>query len=170
MDEFKALDGETEWKEIEDYDGYYISNKGRVVSNGGYGKNSRNNPFFLKLYEDEYMYYDLYNNDCKKRKKLHILLAKHFIPNPYNLPVIDHKNQDKKDNRLENLRYVSISQNSQNRGKNKNNKIGYKNISFHKSRNKPYKYKKTIENKTITLYFHTLQEALDFKYYYESFN
>ena len=49
--------------------------------------------------------------------KYHRILAKHFIPNPDNLPEIDHINQDKTDNALENLRWVNRSQNLKNRAK-----------------------------------------------------
>ena len=52
-----------------------------------------------------------------KTYKYHRILAKHFIPNPDNLPEVDHINQDKTDNALENLRWVNRSQNSSNRSK-----------------------------------------------------
>lgn len=46
---------------------------------------------------------------------------------------IDHKNRDKADNRFDNLRVVSKSQNEHNTSKRKSNKTGYKNISYYKS-------------------------------------
>ena len=49
--------------------------------------------------------------------RYHRILAKHFIPNPDNLPEVDHINQDKTDNALENLRWVNRSQNLKNRAK-----------------------------------------------------
>ena len=52
-----------------------------------------------------------------KTYKYHRILAKHFIPNPDNLPEVDHINQDKTDNALENLRWVNRSQNLKNRAK-----------------------------------------------------
>ena len=57
----------------------------------------------------------LYNSegkDCYVR--LHRLLAQAFIPNPQNLQVVDHKNRNKLDNRLNNLRWVTSSENNRN--------------------------------------------------------
>ena len=45
----------------------------------------------------------------------HRILAKHFIPNPNGLPEVDHKNRDKANNSLDNLRWVTRSQNNINR-------------------------------------------------------
>ena len=49
---------------------------------------------------------------------------------------IDHINNDKKDNRLANLRLVTVSQNNQNRGKQSNNTSGYKGVSWAKKSQK----------------------------------
>ena len=48
----------------------------------------------------------------------HILIAKQFIPNPDNLPFVDHINRDRLDYHLENLRFVTASQNSRNKSSN----------------------------------------------------
>ena len=45
----------------------------------------------------------------------HRLIALQFIPNPNNLPYVDHKNKHRDDNRIENLRWVSRSTNMKNR-------------------------------------------------------
>ncbi len=49
---------------------------------------------------------------------------------------IDHINGDRLDNRKDNLRKCSMSENLMNRGKQKNNSSGYKGVSLDKSRNK----------------------------------
>ena len=45
----------------------------------------------------------------------HVLIAKQFLDNPNNLPFVDHINHNRVDNHLENLRWVSHSQNMFNR-------------------------------------------------------
>ena len=56
--------------------------------------------------------------DCKlngKHYKKHRIIGDQFIPNPDNLPYIDHINRNRTDNRIENLRWVSRSENNKNK-------------------------------------------------------
>ncbi|KAI5528533.1 His-Me finger endonucleases family [Trichomonas vaginalis G3] len=52
-----------------------------------------------------------------KRYLKHVVIATHFIPNPNNLPFVDHINRIRNDNRLENLRWVTRSENNKNKSK-----------------------------------------------------
>ena len=61
----------------------------------------------------------------KKYKKIHRLVAETFIPNPNNLPYINHKNENRSDNRVENLEWCDSKYNN-NYG-NRNKKIGVAN-------------------------------------------
>lgn len=70
----------------------------------------------------------LSKDNIRKGYYIHRLLAEHFIPNPENLPLIDHIDRDKDNNKIENLRWCSASTNGYNTEKNKCNKSGYKNI------------------------------------------
>lgn len=59
----------------------------------------------------------------------HRLLALMHIPNPHGLPCVDHKNTNRQDNDLENLRWCTYAQNCQNQSLRDANKTGYKGIS-----------------------------------------
>ena len=50
-----------------------------------------------------------------KPYRLHRIIAQQFIENPNNFPEVDHINHNKQDNRIENLRWVSTSDNGNNR-------------------------------------------------------
>lgn len=58
-----------------------------------------------------YIQCSLNRKNCYK----HRLIAVQFIPNPDNLPQVDHINHNRTDNRIENLRWVSSSGNSRNK-------------------------------------------------------
>lgn len=49
----------------------------------------------------------------KVTRRIHIVIAETFIPNPFNLPVVGHKNNIKTDNRVENLYWTTYSENTQ---------------------------------------------------------
>jgi hypothetical protein len=106
------------WKDIIGYEGYYqISNLGRVKSLDRIVDNRRGQFLrkgrFLKPYKSTkaYMLLGLCVNGKMKAFTFHRILAKHFIPNPENKKEINHKNGVRDDNRLENLEWVTGSEN-----------------------------------------------------------
>jgi len=93
--------------EIEGYPNYLIYPDGRVWSK--YKKN------YLKFEynHNQYLRTTLYNNNNRKKYFVHRLVALHYIPNPNNFNVVNHKNGIVIDNRVENLEWCSSKYNNQ---------------------------------------------------------
>ncbi len=94
------------WKDINGFEGIYrISNQGNVLG-------VRNN-IILKPYKRGNGYFGVKLQLRGKHidKKIHRLVAGTFIDNPNNYPQVNHINGNKKDNRVENLEWVSASTN-----------------------------------------------------------
>ena len=62
-----------------------------------------------------YLRVALCENGKQKRVFVHRLVAMKYIPNPHNLPQVNHKNGVKTDNRVENLEWCTASENQQHR-------------------------------------------------------
>lgn len=108
------------WKDIEGFEGLYqVSNLGRVKSLERYNigiKNKSINERYLKQSPDGngYLMVWLYKGTKRKTMKVHRLVAEAFIPNPKQKPQIDHINAIRQDNRVENLRWCTEKENSNN--------------------------------------------------------
>lgn len=104
---------------------YKISNFGKIL-------NTHNGKFLRTTTQNTTGYKVVCLNIDGKGKfcYVHRLLANVFIQNPNNLPFIDHKNRARGDNRLENLRWCTSSENQTNRTVNrtKNKEILYKGV------------------------------------------
>lgn len=116
----KKLFDET-WKPIKGYEGLYeVSTLGNVRSVDRYVMNGNRccllkgkprKPYFIST---GYLMADLFKNGQGKKYLIHRLVAEAFTPNPKNLPCIDNINTIKTDNRVENLKWCSYKENSNN--------------------------------------------------------
>lgn len=65
----------------------------------------------IKDYEAQYELVSLFNNGKSRSTSIHQLMAEAFLENPDNLPEVNHKNEIKYDNRLDNLEYCDRTYN-----------------------------------------------------------
>jgi len=93
------------WKVINDYTNYSISNYGRV-------KNNKTNRL-LKLF-DNYGYSRV-TLPIKKKFLVHRLVAIHFLENKNNLPQVNHKDDNRKNNHYKNLYWGTQLENMKDR-------------------------------------------------------
>ena len=131
-------------KAIKQYPKYFVTEEGLVFS-------SKTNKFLKFSYDQQgYQRVGLYVGNYKSKTiKVHRLVAETFIPNPENKSEVNHIDGNKHNNRVDNLEWVSSSENKQHaihtRLKVYNNpstgkKLGklsnYHNVSYDRSRNK----------------------------------
>ena len=106
------------WKPIDGFNGYYeISNFGNVRSVKRYVRSrGGSRPVESRMKEQffnprGYLRVALFKEQKCKKFFVHRLVAMAFIPNPLNLPFINHKNEIKTDNRVENLEWCTAEYN-----------------------------------------------------------
>lgn len=101
-----------EWRAVKDFPKYQVSNMGRIRSfQSGREK-------FLKVNSEDYTFIKLYNDGTTRTTYLHVLILETFIPRESSKKEdvkfeVNHKNGKKSDNRLENLEYLTPSENVQ---------------------------------------------------------
>jgi hypothetical protein len=141
------------WRNIDGYD-YSVSNYGRIKNNkfGRILKPSKNKNGYLivRLSKD---------GVSKTLKKVHRLVANAFIFNPENKKCVDHIDNNRSNNNINNLRWATNKENNQNKIMSKNNTSGIKGVSFNKKAKK-WEAQITIDGIRIFLgYFDNIEDA-----------
>ena len=139
--------------EVEGYENYMIYKDGRVWSKP---KPSGGNKF-LKPNPDGcgYLHVRLHKDGKRKMMKIHRLIALHYIPNPENKPEIDHIDNNRQNNDISNLRWVS-------HGENQINKCAYGAVPFKGVCKKGNRFQasKRVDGKSKHIgYYKTAEEA-----------
>lgn len=99
------MDNKEEWKPIKNYETLYeVSTLGNVRSIKGKIKK-------LQKRSNGYLYVGLSKNGKSKTVKVHRLVAEAYIDNPDNKPIVNHINSNRSDNRVDNLEWVTASEN-----------------------------------------------------------
>lgn len=101
------------WKDIEGYEGMYqVSNMGRVraldrVKPNSGGQIAKGHILPQSDNGHGYRFVSLWKFNKGRRFYVHRLVASAFIPNPNNFPIINHKDENKSNNRYENLEWCT---------------------------------------------------------------
>lgn len=105
------------WKDIPGYEGYYkISSHGRVLrlprGKQWPHRQTHNNIRHLRLEQNGYLRVNLSKENNVKWHGVHRLVALSFIPNPHNLPMINHRDENKQNNHVDNLEWCDAKYNA----------------------------------------------------------
>lgn len=102
-------------KEITRYPGYFITETGEVFNSKG-----EQRPVYLSGIP-QYKYVNMpdrsesgLRNGGWQLKRVHILVAETYVPNPDKLPMVDHKDRNKLNNHKDNLQWATRSMNNRN--------------------------------------------------------
>ena len=118
------------WRSIENYDNYAVSSFGRV-------KNTKTERILKAADNGQgYLKVSLYEDGVKKTHKIHRLVANAFLNNPNDKLCVDHKDNNRTNNHISNLRFATTKENNQNSSIRLDNTSGCKGVHFDKRRKK----------------------------------
>ena len=94
-----------------------------IIHANGYVYNKKHNRFLKHYNRGGYLSVGLSKEGKREHFKVHRLIARHYLLNPENYPLVDHIDRNKFNNHKDNLRWCTHTTNSQNREMHKNNKL-----------------------------------------------
>ena len=94
------------WKPIQGYENYVISSLGNVKSLN-YRQTGKEHILKQSANEHGYQVVYLYKQNKRKHFLVHRLVAEAFIPNPDNLPYINHRDENSSNNCVSNLEWCT---------------------------------------------------------------
>ena len=101
------------WKDIQGYEGLYqISNLGNVKSLKWRRTNQTKN-LCLKEHNKGYLQVELVKDNVTKMHLVHRLVAQNFLENPNNYECVNHKDENKRNNTVQNLEWCTKAYNNQ---------------------------------------------------------
>lgn len=111
------LNSDEVWKDLEGFVGrYQVSSRGRIRStqdNHGNYREQLKKARCRSSAPDSYLYVQLFLKDRPFLEAVHRAVAKAFLPNPENKPMVNHRDGDKQNNAVENLEWVTCAENHQ---------------------------------------------------------
>ena len=120
-----------EWRCTPGYDRYEVSSHGRI-RNKKTGRILRGT-----LTRDGYVHVDLSTEKYMKHSvKVHRIVASAFLVNPSEKPCIDHKDGNRQNNNVYNLRWATRAENNRNSKKRNDNTSGFRGVSWSKTAKK----------------------------------
>lgn len=138
------------WKEIPNYEGkYQVSNTGRVRSLN-YGRTGKTKVLKQSTNKGGYKNIVLYKDGKLKGYSVHRLVALAFIPNPLNLPQVNHKDENPSNNAVWNLEWCTPKYNSTYGNRNKKISEANKGKSKHFTEEHKKKISEAMKGKKFT--------------------
>ena len=110
-----------QWKDVEGYEGLYqVSSEGRVrsldrtiIRKNGVPLDVKGKILKPRPIKNGHLRIVLCKDGVYTDKLVHVLVGKMFIPNPNNYDIVHHINYDKTDNKVENLKWMSYQQHTE---------------------------------------------------------
>ena len=108
------------WKQIENYENYYVNEKGQIKREKSFICDSKGHKYelptrLLKPWKDKrgYLHVSLSKNGKVHTEYVHRLVAKYFLDSKNIKATVNHKDGNKENNHYENLEYATYSENNQ---------------------------------------------------------